>query len=258
MEYQECYEKYFSKKIHLLQKKNNDNAELNIVFKEMSTLYLKQKAFIDFDDYCFIANCFCYDIISLMPVLSKNDYDEPVKYKDNTYFLWHIKKTTNEGSFKNNQRAVIVVKTSKEKCILSYKKLNLFLNIMKKAEETYKNRYELCSILTAISKGHPNSVSFLNYHLKKYLKPKNESNFKEIESPYIHWVSQPLHFQVSNDLVSVTMSDNIRDGDSAREGNSAIGFLKNLKQFFDPTQKIIKVIDVKMEVLLILNGPSMN
>lgn len=245
-EYKEHYEKYFSKKIDLWHKKNNNHAELNIVFKEMSTLYLKQNAIIDFDDYCFIANCFCYDIIALMPVLFKNDYDKPVKYKDNTYFLWHTKITVNKGSFENNKRAVIVVKTSKEKCVLSYKNINYKLNSIMHAEKTFKKRNELYSILTGISKGHPNSVSFSNYRLKKYLNPTNESNFKEIESPYIDWVSRPQHFHINNDLVSVTISGDIRDGDSARDnGNSAVGFLENIKQFFDPTQKFIEIIDVK-------------
>ena len=93
----------------------------------------------------------------------------------------------------------------KEKCVLSYKNINYKLKSITHAEATYKKRNELYSILTGISKGHPNSVSFSNYRLKNYLNPINESNFKEIESPYIDWVSRPQHFHISNDLVSVTI-----------------------------------------------------
>ena len=242
-EYKKKYETYFAKKVTSLVNKNNIQ-NLNIIFKEMSTMFMNHEIHIGSDEYCFIANCFCYDVISLMPYILRDDYNEPVTYKQHKYYLWRLKKTIYKGfAVENNRKAVIVVKTQFGKFLLSFLNRSSSLSYTAIATKSYKINKELSTILTAIASSHPNLLSFLNNSIKKYLNQQNESTFKVIKFPYGDWLQRPQHFCVNNDLVSVIVSEDIKDADSA------VGFLKKIKQFFDPKKKLIEVIDVKNDCI---------
>ena len=100
-----------------------------------------------------------------------------------------------------------------------------------KARESYKFNKDLCLILNTMARSHPNSSLFIQYPVKKYLQPYNDSTFKEIEFPYVEWLLEPHHFHVDNDLVSVIISEDIKNSDSA------VDFLKNIKNFLTLQKK---------------------
>lgn len=145
-EYDQHYKKYFLNKIKTL-KITFGEQPIQIIFKKMSISFLKYDNWIGYDEYCFIANCFNYDIISLKPILEINNLNGPLTYREKQYYLWSIEKKIYEGSYKNNRKAVIVVNADEQQYVLSYYNHNLKLNSIDRAQETYNNYIQFLFML---------------------------------------------------------------------------------------------------------------
>jgi hypothetical protein len=145
------YEKYFSRKIKSL-KKTFGVKTMQFYFNKMYTSFLKYDNWLGFDEYCFIANCFDYDVVLLTPTCKKSHANEPVFYKNKDYYLWCSEKKVFRGTLVNNDRAVVFLKSSNKRYILSYLNLNMKLDTSKKALATYSNNVKFRIILEKLFK----------------------------------------------------------------------------------------------------------